>query len=555
MDDTPPFPINQEALDIAIEISLLMNCSIVDEVHVTRKQYLDGSIPTGFQRTLVVGVEGWIPFRGRRLAITQVNLEEDACREISDIGHDIIFRTDRLSTPLVEVITEKELFTPREMMEANRELGRVLRASGKVRRGIGSVRQDVNVSVRGGDRNEIKGVQRYQRVLALTHYEGLRQKALLDLRDLLNERGITDKTMRSEDRIFKEGLKDLRTPFLNSFFRAGQVIGVVKLCGFSGILGKDLTPGRPFAEEFADRVRVIACLDGKPNLVHSDLKEESGVFPTDWEILSGEMGARQEDVLAVTFGSEEDVRTAISEIKIRAREAALGVPRETRQDLGGGITGFERILPGPDRMYPDTDSEPVRVTEERVERIRKQMPARPWEKEERCRALGVPDALTSQLADSEDYQRFERLGSRHGKLAASLAGLMCHYFPWLEREGRNPQELTDETLTALASAIHERTIGQENLPQLLFKLSGAEPGAQENVLKAVLRVDAAERVRIEKRVREAIRESVESFRGDPAHLFDAAMGYLVRKNKDLAVSSAIVELVRGELRAAELQKP
>ncbi len=38
MDDTPPFPINQEAVDIAIEIALMFNCSIVDEVHVVRKQ-------------------------------------------------------------------------------------------------------------------------------------------------------------------------------------------------------------------------------------------------------------------------------------------------------------------------------------------------------------------------------------------------------------------------------------------------------------------------------------------------------------------------------------
>jgi len=36
MDDTPPFPINQKALDIAIEIALMLNCKIVGEVHVSR---------------------------------------------------------------------------------------------------------------------------------------------------------------------------------------------------------------------------------------------------------------------------------------------------------------------------------------------------------------------------------------------------------------------------------------------------------------------------------------------------------------------------------------
>ncbi|MCK5839702.1 MAG: hypothetical protein KAG99_07625, partial [Bacteroidales bacterium] len=43
VDDTPPFPLDREALDIAIEISLLSKLNIVGEVHITRKQYLDGS--------------------------------------------------------------------------------------------------------------------------------------------------------------------------------------------------------------------------------------------------------------------------------------------------------------------------------------------------------------------------------------------------------------------------------------------------------------------------------------------------------------------------------
>ena len=105
MDDTPPFPVNQEAIDVAIEQCLMLGCDIVDEVHIARKQYLDGSIPTGFQRTAIVGVEGSIPFRDRRLSITQISVEEDSCREVSDRGHLIVWRTDRLGMPLIETVT------------------------------------------------------------------------------------------------------------------------------------------------------------------------------------------------------------------------------------------------------------------------------------------------------------------------------------------------------------------------------------------------------------------------------------------------------------------
>src|SRR5512136_1509207 len=71
-DDTPPFPVNQEAVDIGMHIALMLNCSIVDELHVSRKQYLDGSIPTGFQRTMIVGVNGSIPYKDRRIGIIQL---------------------------------------------------------------------------------------------------------------------------------------------------------------------------------------------------------------------------------------------------------------------------------------------------------------------------------------------------------------------------------------------------------------------------------------------------------------------------------------------------
>jgi glutamyl-tRNA(Gln) amidotransferase subunit E len=80
MDDTPPFHIDDEAVRIAIEMAELCNLNLVSELHVMRKQYLDGSIPTGFQRTAMVGLTGTVPFRvpelgvDRHLSIRQLSL-------------------------------------------------------------------------------------------------------------------------------------------------------------------------------------------------------------------------------------------------------------------------------------------------------------------------------------------------------------------------------------------------------------------------------------------------------------------------------------------------
>ena len=68
-------------------------------------------------------------------------------------------------------------------------LGRVARVTGKVRRGLGAARQDVNVSITGGCRVEIKGVCRIAAIPKLVHNEALRQARLLAIRDHLLELG------------------------------------------------------------------------------------------------------------------------------------------------------------------------------------------------------------------------------------------------------------------------------------------------------------------------------------------------------------------------------
>jgi len=188
IDDTPPFPINKEALEIGLEISLLSRFSIVGEVHIIRKQYLDGSIPAGFQRTAILGVEGEIPLKNKNVGLIQLSIEEDSCREISDIGHTRMYKTDRLGMPTIETVTEPELLNPDEVQEACDYIRFLNRSTGKVATGIGAGRQDVNVSCKGGTRIEIKGVSHTKWIPELTHNEAYRQWSLLHLRDELKSR-------------------------------------------------------------------------------------------------------------------------------------------------------------------------------------------------------------------------------------------------------------------------------------------------------------------------------------------------------------------------------
>jgi glutamyl-tRNA(Gln) amidotransferase subunit E len=413
MDDTPPFLVNQQSLDVAIEQCLMLGCDIVDEVHIARKQYLDGSIPTGFQRTAIVGVNGRLPFCGREISITQVSVEEDSCREVSDRGHLIVWRTDRLGMPLIETVTGPDLRTPEEVEEAILLIGRVCRSTGHVRVGIGASRQDVNVSVRGGRRVEIKGVPKAGWAPRLVHGEAVRQVNLLALRDELHRRGLVDTdAVRVEHRDVTSLVAGSAIGVLTranwELFLAGDerrsgfecgngpfCVRAVRLESLAGTLSWPTQPGRIFADELKGRVRVIAGLDQPPILLHSEAWPDGD--GTTLEQLRDTLGCGGDDALVVVWGAEQDTLTAAEEIRLRYADAVGGVPNETRQPFEDGSTDFERILPGPDRMYPDTDSPPQRITRERVGGLRAPLPEPPWEREERYAAGGVPKPVIHYL--------------------------------------------------------------------------------------------------------------------------------------------------------------
>ena len=372
VDDTPPFPIDREALGIALEISLLSNLNIVGEVHITRKQYLDGSIPTGFQRTAILGVEGEIELKNKKVRLIQLSIEEDSCREISDIGHERIYKTDRLGMPLIETVTYPDMETPQELVEAAEYIRYLNRSTGKVRTGIGAGREDVNVSCRGGSRVEIKGVAHNLWIPKLSHNECFRQYALLNIKSILNSRIKDSSNWKiGQAEISFSDIK-LLTPNIKTALDNGYRVIAINLPDCHGVLSHFTQPGITFADEFINRLKVIACIE-KPNMIHSEeidpLESEK-----DWVNLKEFAGTKVNDALIVLWGPDDDIPTAIETIEERLIMAFEGVPNETRKAFSDGTTIFERVLPGSDRMYPDTDSPPIPLEESYIESLRGNMP-------------------------------------------------------------------------------------------------------------------------------------------------------------------------------------
>lgn len=365
IDDTPPFKINEQALGIALEVALLLKTNIVGELHITRKQYLDGSIPAGFQRTGIISIEGQIPLKNKIVRIIQLSIEEDSCREISDIGHVRSYTTDRLGMPLIETVTYPDMKTPDEAAEAANYIRFLNRSTGKVRTGIGAAREDVNVSIHGGTRVEIKGVAHISYIPELVHNEAFRQKSLLEIRNDLIKMMPDFENWRISHVILQGDNITTVSSNIKDAYNIQHTLVAVNLPCFKNILSFFTGPGRMFSDEISDRLKVIACIE-KPNMTHS---EEFGYENQNinFEYLRKLLNSKVNDAQLLFWGPEEDISTALDSIEERCRLAFIGVPNETRKSFANGTTMFERVLPGADRMYPDTDSAPISISQELID--------------------------------------------------------------------------------------------------------------------------------------------------------------------------------------------
>jgi len=454
VDDTPPFPVDREALNIALSIALAAKMNIVGEVHITRKQYLDGSIPTGFQRTAIISVEGEIQLKNKKVRLIQMSLEEDSCREISDIGHKRIYKTDRLGMPLIETVTYPDCLTPDELAEAAEYIRFLNRSTGKVRTGIGAAREDVNVSCEGGTRAEIKGVAHIKWIPELSHIEAFRQYALLNIRRKLLT-AIPDPALWSpKHREITEAEMTLHFAPVREAIDRGWKVFAVNLPRCRGILSHFTQPERIFADEISDRLKVIACIE-KPNMIHS---EETG--ETNFNNLFPEvaiwLSAAENDAQLILWGPAEDIPTALETVEERMRMAFEGVPNETRKSFPDGRTMFERVLPGRDRMYPDTDSEPIPVTTQMIEELGRDVPKDISFRFKQMKDWGIPDDAMHYLLKKNLVVLIERIFEDFGFDPGEVGTLLGHRFRNLEGRKLTGPGFSYETLYNLFAFIKEK---------------------------------------------------------------------------------------------------
>jgi len=483
MDEEPPSPLNEEAIDISMTFALMTDSKPVDEIHVMRKIVVDGSNTTGFQRTCVVSLGGLIDIEGKQYRLQHIGLEEDAARKVSENGRVVRYRIDRLGIPLIEVTTAPDIHSPKEAEDVALAIGRILRTTGKVRRGLGSIRQDVNISINRGALIEIKGVQELGLISKVVEYEVQRQMRLIELVSELKNRRITSEDLQEEIIDVSEVFEETKSRIIRNALKKGDRVLAIKLTKFSGVLGFELCPNRRLGTEMADHAKYHAGVKG---IFHTDELPAYRITDEEVSALKKAVSATSTDAVVIVADELEKCQRALNAVFQRALTTIDGVPKETRSADPDGTTHFTRPRPGAARMYPETDMVSTVITQERLDRLRSILPEMPDERLERLqRYYGINEKLARQISDSEYIGVFERITGSMKVDPTLLAVTLTETFKSLERDGVQVLNLGDEAIKGVFSLIVSGKTVKESLPEIFTWLAENTAKHPEEALKAL----------------------------------------------------------------------
>ncbi|MHA2297964.1 MAG: Glu-tRNA(Gln) amidotransferase subunit GatE [Candidatus Hodarchaeales archaeon] len=483
MDETPPFYPAEDAIDTGYKLSFLFNCSaIVEELVVNRKQYLDGSITTGFQRTMIIGRDGYILIndndgKKKKVRITNVLIEEDAARKIKteNNGRTVYYNLDRLGIPLTEVITDyRDVENPTKLIETAKTIGNVIRLSSLGMRGIGSVRQDVNISITGGRRVELKGVQNLNMLEKYCSRECTRQHALLKIKDMLIEQGDPDLEHAYID------MTDLFPAEKWTTNTVNEGIYALKLPKFGGILKREVQPGKDLGMEMFEKAELITGIprwqmfhsgEISPECIRKKLNQQYPPITKNLhkKIIKALQIDEKRDSYIIVYGPRRRAMHALKKIVERAKLTYEGVPQETRHVLPNGNNEFLRVIHGKDRLYPDTDTPSMPVQDSRIDTTRKSVSSmiRPWQLEKKMLAWGFTKDQVELLIRHDKIDWFLNLVQARGFPAKLVYNCLVENAIYLRRKGHDLSNLVRVNVEHVLQAVTSKQVPMNRLTGLL----------------------------------------------------------------------------------------
>ena len=210
--------LNRKAVEYALRVGKALNCRIATEAEFSRKNYFYPDLSKGFQITQhnrPVAIEGYLDIEGddgeKRVRITRVHMEEDPGRLIHKGGADrpryTLVDDNRAGIPLIEIVTEPDLRSPKEARKFLTKMRATLEYLGVFdSEKEGSLRVDANISQEGHERVEVKNISSYKGVEKALIFEVTRQRNAIrrgqriarETRHFVEARGITTSSRSKE---------------------------------------------------------------------------------------------------------------------------------------------------------------------------------------------------------------------------------------------------------------------------------------------------------------------------------------------------------------------
>ncbi len=178
---------NRKAVEYAIRLGIACNCEIEKDNYFARKNYFYPDLPKGYQisqHTTPICKGGHVTIRTaageRNVQLNRIHMEEDAGKSIHDLDDQYTcIDLNRAGTPLVEIVTEPDLFSAEEAWQYVTEVRRLVRWIGICDGNMeeGSLRCDANVSIRLkgetklGTKVEVKNLNSIRNVKKAIEYE------------------------------------------------------------------------------------------------------------------------------------------------------------------------------------------------------------------------------------------------------------------------------------------------------------------------------------------------------------------------------------------------
>ena len=201
--------LNREVVTRAIKAGFALNCRIANYSKFDRKHYFYPDLAGGYQITQLsepICLDGYMDVdagESKRIRINRIHIEEDAGKLLHDeYGDSSYLDYNRLSTPLIEIVTEPDIRSSEEAREFLEQVRNALLYVdvSDCKMEEGSLRCDVNISVMPegstefGVRTEMKNLNSFRSVVRAIEYESKRHIDLIE-----NGEAVRRETRRWDD--------------------------------------------------------------------------------------------------------------------------------------------------------------------------------------------------------------------------------------------------------------------------------------------------------------------------------------------------------------------